>query len=798
VKLAPQSLNARIALYFIGLLACVQLLTLFIVYDANTRIANTHTSAELAQGERVLKRLVDERGARLQQAVRVLVADFAFRKTVAAGDPATTQSALDNHAARLRADAGLVISDAKKITASFGLPVNTTQETIDQLVTNIEQKEDQTWITLIGGKAIQFAVAPVQIPDPNGWVAFGFVLDDRVAADLKQLTDLDISFLAVNATGQYRVSASTLSPALRDQLQQDVTYEKFISGRWPTMNLGDQPYAISSVALDGDANTNSAKAFVLIQKSVAESVAPFRQLSVILTIVAIIGAVAGMLSSVWIARAIARPIQILTNVTKRIRNGEQAVKVPTHFSGEIGQLATGFEQMNREIEKREAEILRLAFVDPLTQLANRAGIMKTVAELLTQPSQGLSIAIAVFDIARLQHINDGLGYSVGDSVIKAVGERLRGLSRANEVVARTEGDGFAWLMCDSSAAAIDSRLRLLIEDFTSTPVDIDDQAIDVQLHAGWAVARSRGEDANALFRRAEIASHTASVKQISPVRHDATMDIDSAPLLGLLLELRRAVARDEFVLHFQPKLTMDGKPAGVEALVRWQHPVRGLLGPDAFIGFAEQTGAIRGITRAVFTQALKQSSRWEELGLDIPIAINISARDLQDESFADFVRATIKHENTQADRIKLEITERALLDNVPAAERTLKQLGTDGIKVSLDDYGTGYATLTHLSQLPVSELKIDRSFISGLTADSRNYAIVLTTVELAHRLNMRVVAEGVETVEEHNALRKTGCDEVQGYLFGRPMSADELAAWWQTRLAAYGTIQRAQRFGLTK
>jgi diguanylate cyclase (GGDEF)-like protein len=797
VTFSPRSLHVRIALYFIGLLAAVQLITHLVVHQANDRIASAHTQAELAQGERVLRRSIEERGTRLQQAVRVLVSDFAFRKTVTAGDPATMQSALDNHGVRLGANVGLVISDTGRIVASFGLPATASPETLSQLVKAIEQKEDQTWIALIGGKAFQFAVAPVLVPDPYGWVAFGFVLDDRVAADLKQLVDLEISFLAQDAAGHYIISASSLTPVQREILQQQVASQAFRPGAWPAMNLAEQPYATSGVKLD---NESSVKAAALVQKSIEKSIAPFQKISVVLSIVALVGALAGIICSVWIAGAIAKPIQVLTEVTNRIRRGEKSVTVPTHFAGEIGELATGFDQMNQEIEKREAEILRLAFVDPLTQLANRAGLMKAAAEAqddihtTAQPNHGTVIAIALLDIARLQHINDGLGYSVGDRVIKAVALRLQKSARSNETVARTQGDGFAWLMHDTDAAAINRRLLTLIEEFAAHPIDIEDQTIDVQVHVGWALARSNQNDASEVFRRAEIALHAASVRQISPIRHELTMDIDSGSQLGLLSELRHAVARDEFVLYYQPKLTLDGKPAGVEALVRWNHPTRGFLAPGAFIEFAEKTGNIRAITRRLIEHAAKQSTRWEKMGLDISIAVNVSAHDLQDETFPLFVAQTLQDHGARADRLKLEITERALLENFAAAERALTQLGDAGIHTALDDYGTGYATLTHLSRLPVSELKIDRSFITDLTIDSRNFAIAITTVQLAHRLGMRAVAEGVETVEELNALQKTGCDEVQGYLFGKPMSADSLTEWWKTRNAAYSTIKRAKDF----
>jgi diguanylate cyclase (GGDEF)-like protein len=458
--------------------------------------------------------------------------------------------------------------------------------------------------------------------------------------------------------------------------------------------------------------------------------------------------------------------------------------VPTDFVGEIGQLAQGFDQMNQEIGKREQEILRLAFVDPLTQLANRAGFIHAFEALQSKENTPACTTIAVMDIARLQHINDALGYGVGDQVIKAVAARLSALAHTDELFARTKGDGFAWLISDISAAAIEARIRTVVDDFVAHSIEIEHQAIDVQLHVGWAISeQSRGErsDFNELFRRAEIALHAASVRQQSPVRHEVSMDVDSGPMLGLLSELRRAVERHEFVLHYQPKLSIKGKPVGVEALVRWNHPSKGFLGPGAFVEFAEQTGAIRDITRYVVLQALMQAREWTQAGLDIPIAVNISARDLQDESFPEFVHQALISHAIQPDRLKLEITERALMDNANAAEHALNLLNELGIQVALDDYGTGYATLTHLSRLTVSELKIDRSFITGLTPDSRNFAIAATTVELGHRLHMRVVAEGVETASELEALKQTGCDEMQGYLFGKPMSAESLLQWWQSK-----------------
>jgi diguanylate cyclase len=788
MKFAPRSLRIRIALFFIGLLAGVQFLTQLTVNDANSRIASTHVADELDHGERVLRRLLADRGARLQQDVRVLVSDFAFRKTVGAGDPATTQSVLDNHGARVHADAGIVLSDTRQIVASFGLPTTLSPQTIAQLKQTIEKKEDHSWIMPIGGKLMQFAVAPILSPDPVGWAAFGFVIDENVSGDLKQLTGLEISFLTQETGKPYEIAASSLTAAQRSDLLRAIVAQPRVPKQLPEIDISGQRHASSAIILDEAAQYHSA---VLVQKSVEESVAPFKKISNILTIVSIVGALGGALSGVWVSRAITNPIEVLTEATNRIRQGERSVAVPSHLTGEIGQLAKGFQKMSDEIDKREAEISRLAFIDPLTQLANRTGILRAASQALVSRTDTMCVAIAALDIARLQHINDGLGYSVGDSVILAVAQRLAAAARPEERVGRTEGDGFAWLIYERNAEAVESRLRSFMESFAADAITVEGQTIDVQLHVGWAVSRNEQDDSNALFRCAEIACDVANAKQVSPVRYDASMSVESAPMLGLLSELRRALAQDEFILVYQPKLTLDGCPASVEALVRWNHPQKGMLGPNTFIEFAERTGNVRGITRNVVLQALKQSRRWIEAGLEIAIAINISARDLQDDSFPAFVRAAIEQENSAPELLKFEITERALLDNFAAAERALEQFKRMGIAVSLDDYGTGYATLTHLSRLAVSELKIDRSFVSNLSPDSRNFAIVRTTVELGHQLGMRVVAEGVETTEEWNAIRKTNCDEVQGYLFAKPMPASALPEWWQTRHATYTTIQRA-------
>ncbi len=335
------------------------------------------------------------------------------------------------------------------------------------------------------------------------------------------------------------------------------------------------------------------------------------------------------------------------------------------------------------------------------------------------------------------------------------------------------------LLIKETESDLEATLSHLTSQFDA-PLHVVKQSLDVRIHVGWAQLRDDGFDLSTIMRRADMALNVAKSRQVPTVRFDHAMEADTHTHFALLSDLKIAVAQNELELCYQPKISMLGKAVGLEALLRWNHPRRGLIMPDAFIGIAEQTGAVREVTRYVIAKAVQQQAQWVSNGLRQPIAVNISARDLQDDSFPRFVANMLAEHGVAAALLRFEITERALMDNLDAAAQTLRALQQIGIRVSLDDYGTGYATLTHISQLPVSELKIDRSFVTDLTADTRNFAIVLSTVQMGHRLGMTVVAEGVETMAELDAVRESGCDEVQGYYFSKPLVASEVEQWMRS------------------
>lgn len=775
----PNSLHARIGLFSLALFLAVQIPTLVLAYRATNQVANARLSADLDHGTRTFRRILDERGVQLVLATRVLSSDFAFRKALAIAEPAAIQSVLENHSARLRADFGLVLSPARAVVASTGTAINAPPLVLAAIAPEAEESTGRSTILALDHRLVQIAVVPVLAPDPIGWAAFGWELDQRTANDLKRLVDLDITFLSASDGAGMGVSASTLPTALHEAVRRQLAKSGIADGEMRTVNLNGEDYASSTFPLDDRVPPRAA---VITHQSVSMAAAPFKQLIDLLTTLSVLGVAGCVLGSSLLAGAIARPIRSLTAMTEAMRAGEPSAHLGGTLTGELQGLASSFNRLVDALRMRDAEVLYLAYFDSLTDLRNRVGFVKAASEFIGRAKPGEHAAVAILDVASSTQINGILGHEVGDEVIRAVAAKLVAALPTPCIVGRLARDEFAVLLFNGNEGDPQSTLTSVIARFDS-PLQVVSQSIDARIHVGWAQLREDGSDLATIMRRADMALNVAKARQLPLLRFDHAMEADTHTHFALLSDLKIAIADNQLELHYQPKLLMNGQVIGLEALLRWNHPRRGLLMPDSFIGLAEQTGAVRGVTRYVIAAAIEQQVSWIAESFRLPIAVNISARDLQDESFPSFVASMLADRGVDATALSFEITERALMDNLEATAQTLRALQKIGIRISLDDYGTGYATLTHISQLPVSELKIDRSFVTDLKADTRNYAIVLSTVEMGHRLGMTIVAEGVETIAELNAVCESGCDEVQGYYISKPMAASVIPEWVNHRAA---------------
>jgi diguanylate cyclase (GGDEF)-like protein len=417
--------------------------------------------------------------------------------------------------------------------------------------------------------------------------------------------------------------------------------------------------------------------------------------------------------------------------------------------------------------------------DALTGLANRALLTERLQDALASTTQASRPAVLLLDLDRFKEVNDALGHHVGDQLLQVVASRLAALVEPDATVARLGGDEFAVLLPHTASQAAAVAVADRVAAGLRAPVDLPDVTLSTEASIGVAVAEPGYTDADVL-RHADTAMYAAKETGISVAVYSTALDAGRAERLALLADLHLALERDELELHYQPKLDLAfDLVTGVEALVRWTHPRLGSLAPDMFIPLAESTGLIEQLTHAVLAKALRQCRDWQDAGLELTVAVNLSARSVLNAALPDQVAAALAVAGLPAHKLILEITESSVMGDPDRTVPTLERLAAIGVTLSLDDFGTGYSSLSYLQKLPVREVKIDRSFITGFNhADDQHASRILvrSIIGLGSSLGLRIVAEGVESAGVLEELRDLGCDVIQGYLTGRPLPADELAA----------------------
>jgi diguanylate cyclase (GGDEF)-like protein len=458
--------------------------------------------------------------------------------------------------------------------------------------------------------------------------------------------------------------------------------------------------------------------------------------------------------------------------------------------------------MRRRLRRRHYQ----AEHDPLTGLGNRTLLARRGATLPSFQAHRSSIprpdsALLLIDLDGFKRVNDSLGHSVGDAVLVAVASRFRTVVRAEEEVVRLGGDEFAILLASLEADDAGDRLAERLLAVLREPVTIGPVSVEIDASIGVAL-RDSELDLGELLRRADVAMYQAKRRGGGYRRYTPGIDDNDADHLALLGDVRQAIADDQLFLNYQPKIDPCYQLTGVEALVRWMHPTRGLIAPGDFLPLVEATALMKPLTAWVLRHATAQAAIWRRHGLDVPVAVNVSPRTLLDDEFIPLVEETFTANGLPGSSLTIEITETAILEDPNRAREVIQQLRASGVAVSIDDFGTGFTSLAHLKHLPISEIKIDRGFIQGLLAGGADHSIVAYTIRLAHDLHIPVVAEGVESTAELDELRTLGCDQFQGFLIARPLDADGIE-WWiqqhpQTPKGGSNTTPRPQRVDPTR
>ncbi|MFZ6720839.1 EAL domain-containing protein [Undibacterium sp. Ji49W] len=480
----------------------------------------------------------------------------------------------------------------------------------------------------------------------------------------------------------------------------------------------------------------------------------------------------------WLTtRSVVRPLARLQASALRIANGDYQTRVIPGKTEEVARVGEALNAMASAIGIREQTVEHLAYYDPLTDLPNRTFLLKT-HDGKGEPHQGLLL----MDLARLKIINETLGFDTGDTVIYDVATRLKSVvsqdnGERKPWLARLAGGAFAILCFDTSKSAMEN-LHQRIDAVMAEPVKCAQHSVDVSLVYGLAITIDTALPLMTLIRNAEVALYAAKRSASAAAWYTDAQEASRLSHLSLLSDLRSAVRDSELQMWLQPKLHLvDGKAYGFEALVRWQHPTRGFISPAEFVPFAERTGYISMLTMWMLEKAITTLLGWQQHYPQQTIAVNVSTHDLRDTSFPDQIAALLQRHAVNPALLKLEITESGIMEDPDSTILLLKRLRDIGLDLSIDDFGTGYSSLSYLQRLPVSELKIDRSFVTNINALPITQSLVKAIISMGHGLGLSVIAEGIETAAERETLRMLGCDSMQGYFASKPLYGEALQTW---------------------
>jgi len=481
-----------------------------------------------------------------------------------------------------------------------------------------------------------------------------------------------------------------------------------------------------------------------------------------------------VIGALLITRRAIRPLQSLAAAATRAAEGNYVAPVPQASDDEIGRLGRAFNRMMAAVAEREAEILRQAKCDRLTNLPNRESLEERIADDIAAATVAARpLSVLLLGIDRLSDITNTLGHGTGDRLLRRIARRLTGAVATDDYVARLNDTTFVVLLRGRDEAAADAVAAGLLATFDA-PFVIGDITIDAMVHIGIAQFPEHGNLPRLLLRRADIALHVGRQSVARRAVYNQERDGHRPERMSLMGELKEGLARGEFSLVYQPKLTLaTATVVSAEALVRWNHPRLKTVSPALYIPMAEQTGDILRLTEWVLGEAARQLAAWQKSGLQVRAAINLSTRDLATRNLAQTFAKTLADHGLEPERLQVEITESFAMHDTVQALETLRGLRALGIHITVDDFGTGYSSMAYLSQLPIDELKIDQSLVKGALHDPVAQGILRAIIELGHGLGLKVTAEGIEDQETLRLLTDIGCDYGQGYAIAKPLPAVE-------------------------
>lgn len=802
--MAFKSLSSRITFLFLTLILVVQFIGFIAIWVSINKNARLSITEQLGIGEEVLRNVIIRNGENLTLSARILATDYGFRQAIASNDSETIKSALDNSGARIESQINMLCSpEGVRQVVSGTIPENLIDAPILKLIETSQSGGDSFTTAVFNGVPYLLVAVPVKAPLTIAWIITGFEIDDSWAKRIQDVSKLEVSFitktngtminnpLVKSTVSRWNLSSTTLG---KDSAKEIVEH---VPSRWS--QISPNSIATSAKTLDNEVtihgldystryvellNDQDQVLIAVLQRSINESLAPYLSLQLNLLVLTLLGALVFIAGSIFTASRITQPLTSLVKTAEQLEKGDYSKDIQINSQDEIGHLGRTFDRMRDAIAERERKISKLAYWDDLTQLPNRAFFTDQLVKFAENyQHHQQTFSVLMMDLDRFKHVNDVLGHSAADNLLIGVANRLKSSCKSEgDIVARLGGDEFGIILANTSAiiaAEVAKRLQTALE----TPIALNDSFVDLSAGVGIANYPEHTNNIEVLLSRAEIAMYVAKNSQSGVTIYHSGLDVAHEENLSLVSEIRAAVEQNQLSLYVQPKIDFaTGKLLAVEALVRWNHPERGLIFPDMFIPFAEQTGHIDKISYWMLSEAAKYAALWQSEGLNIALAVNLSARDLIDIELPNKLKDILAKHTLLAHSLSLEITESSIMEDPARALDTVERIAKMGIQLSIDDFGTGYSSLAYLKRLPVSELKIDKSFVMNIEQDQDDVTIVRSTIELGHNLGLKVVAEGIENQHVWDILKAMGCDYGQGYFMGKPMPASALLEWskqWQ-------------------
>ncbi|PHQ24913.1 diguanylate phosphodiesterase [Marinobacter guineae] len=749
-------ITAMISLVALVSLVIVALLMVYLFEDEKNRALQ-----QLTIGERLTREVIERRTDLELSRLSVLVQDFGFRSAVASGDAATIGSTLENHSGRVGAGFALLLDGDGEVLAST-LNRRLPDISSEQLA-SARRNGFARSLLAIDGRGYEVLVIPVEAPGLRAWLVTGFAMDQTLAEVIARLSGTSVIFRARSEdTVEFRNFAATTG--IDNNLQQELTRAS-----------GDQNFLESAgyftrIINLGESASPSIQAVLLISRDASLQNYYKRAVEIGLLVTAIL--IFAILLALVIARTLGRPVLQLANYARAIGEGDTPTAPAIRAGGELTQLRDALRDMLLRLRDREAQIRYAATHDEVTGLGNRNALMHAASELFKENGQGTLIGIRLND---LSDINDTLGLEFGDKVLGGTSRRLQQELPDARIIARTGGGEFLALIPSLTPVELDRRAGQL-HDLIESPLQIDQTPFSLRI---TMVSLELPEDAantNELRRRLNLTFEQAETHAEPYTRYQPGQDESHLRELKLITDLHTAILNNGLHMNYQPKLdNRTGELVQVEALVRWIHPELGFISPEEFIFLAEQSGQIHDLTAHILQRVAGDARQWHKQGVDAGVAINLSAMDLTWPALTRHIADTFQNWHHNMERITLEVTEGALMEDPDEAMATLERLRDLGVTLSVDDFGTGYSSLSQLRKLPVQELKIDKSFVLKLDSEPQDQLIVRSTIDMAHGLGLKVVAEGIENLKAWQLLQYWGCDLGQGFYLSRPVSADDLA-----------------------